>query len=1485
MSASVSSAFYLEDRATPAVHSIRRELRGLQVDAEQTGRALDALTGPRRALQMEELAAGARSVRDEFQKTRVSIDDQARGIETRLDRLQTKFEKVGRVTARPSVQLAGFDRANAELSALEARLDRLDRRRATARVAVGLSGGGFAGGGGGGGGSYSGMSGRGGRPPTLFSAVGGLPGISLAALGLTPAVLGLLGGAAAVASSAGSAALGAGSVGLGGLGPLAVGGGLTALAGKQAVSGLQTVTKAQQAYNEAVADYGRRSTEAATAQRKLNVDIAANPAAAAAAGDLTRFQSRATAAFAPARGQFYRGTSGVLGNATRALPAVGADARIATGASASAAIAYSRFLTDPTQLGVVRQLTNAFAGDLPIAERSLENITSTIGHLAVAATPFFHEADLWVERWSAGLAKSSANTLEVQGRMRGYVSSARDWSKLAGAAYRDIRDIFDAGAPTGDSMVVELTHTLDRWDVWLQRNPQKVQSFFSQSATTTGKIATAMGGVLTDVEQLAHALAPVFDRLTDVLSFLTGLGPGGLGLGGALLYGGYGGLRGATGSRLPSAGSLAGAFVTGSAGPSLMRRSAGAVLPGSVAAGGALMGGAAARRASNFEVATGQARDGAFLMGPATEGTAGAVARRAGFGAAEEGVLGGMLARPGVARAADAAVGLRGLAGSALSGAARFALPVLGINALLQATSAPGGAGNKLLAGVNSVPGGAGGVGALAGFFGSRALGAGLLRSLALGGAGAGLGVTAEALIHPASAGADLGNANTQAALKQIQQQSGNVRTSQQLHQFQAMVQGVRLQYELSPDQAAKLRKFLHDASITAAQNAGISASNTWQDSFTKALDRGVKPGKAVETMLSGMLTDMKQLGPQGRRTLAAGTAVWVSQLEADNPKLRRPLERLMGGITDDLNHLDHKTGTTMKDLQGKVFFFNGQILTGSQKTWGQIRDALVNPAEVAKEKLSGIFGQIQVEAINALTGMGFSRSQAKQIVTEQAAGGQLAANAGAAVATKQATGKSVSPLGAAPSNLPKKRATGGRAGGYRLPGTGTLDTVAMSDGGFGAPGELVVNRWTERDIDRDLSMAGKPSLEQRVRRETRKHSDRRYATGGWLATAYGPPWGGIEGGGQTATGIDLHNAPHKYIIAVDPSVIPLHSNVKVWPNPFGYTGTFAAEDTGGAIKGNRVDIYDWMGRANQDAWGRRGVSVQVVGGPLGGAARGFGAGAGAAATSLKALKAPRSGLGGIPGVMADAAGRIFAAGLTRKVNSRLAAMAPAGDGVSIPGGGATSGPPGLAVFEGVTMAKWIANELEWGTQHGWHGQPTSGYRPGFDPHTKSGKSEHALINYPGGAVDFGGFTDPGAYATKLALVELAARLNYPGPRLKMPIGFHDDGHLSGTGHSLGGRLSGPAWGGWNAKGADVIVRRPTLFGAGERGAERVQITPQHGPGGSGVSIGSVQVNVTGGISDRRVHKLLDRRLKQFAQDVADEIEAGQEEPASLVMR
>lgn len=76
---------------------------------------------------------------------------------------------------------------------------------------------------------------------------------------------------------------------------------------------------------------------------------------------------------------------------------------------------------------------------------------------------------------------------------------------------------------------------------------------------------------------------------------------------------------------------------------------------------------------------------------------------------------------------------------------------------------------------------------------------------------------------------------------------------------------------------------------------------------------------------------------------------------------------------------------------------------------------------------------------------------------------------------------------------------------------------------------------------------------------------------------------------GVTATGMDLNNNRNAKVIAVDPSVIPLGTKVHV---P-GY-GTAIAADTGGAIKGNKIDIH--VPTTNEALnWGRRSVTITIL--------------------------------------------------------------------------------------------------------------------------------------------------------------------------------------------------------------------------------------------------------------------------------------------------
>ncbi|MGG0644808.1 3D domain-containing protein [Sporosarcina gallistercoris] len=76
---------------------------------------------------------------------------------------------------------------------------------------------------------------------------------------------------------------------------------------------------------------------------------------------------------------------------------------------------------------------------------------------------------------------------------------------------------------------------------------------------------------------------------------------------------------------------------------------------------------------------------------------------------------------------------------------------------------------------------------------------------------------------------------------------------------------------------------------------------------------------------------------------------------------------------------------------------------------------------------------------------------------------------------------------------------------------------------------------------------------------------------------------------GITKTGLNLKKNPSLKVIAVDPLVIPLGSKVHV--EGYGYA---VAGDIGGAIKGNRIDVF-MASHSQAIQWGRKSVRVKVL--------------------------------------------------------------------------------------------------------------------------------------------------------------------------------------------------------------------------------------------------------------------------------------------------
>lgn len=93
------------------------------------------------------------------------------------------------------------------------------------------------------------------------------------------------------------------------------------------------------------------------------------------------------------------------------------------------------------------------------------------------------------------------------------------------------------------------------------------------------------------------------------------------------------------------------------------------------------------------------------------------------------------------------------------------------------------------------------------------------------------------------------------------------------------------------------------------------------------------------------------------------------------------------------------------------------------------------------------------------------------------------------------------------------------------------------------------------------------------------------------VSTAYShAPYDPLGGGSITASGMRVkRDANGTSTVAVDPNVIPL--GTKLYVEGYGYA---IAADTGGAIKGNKIDLYFSPG-TDFKAWGRKTIKVYVL--------------------------------------------------------------------------------------------------------------------------------------------------------------------------------------------------------------------------------------------------------------------------------------------------
>lgn len=1423
MTATASSAFELADRASPALRGIRLEATRTRDALKGTAAAADKIGSPQQLQRLDRLNSRMDSVgtRSEGMSARVkravsgmqdSITKSTLDATAHLLSLEDGLDTIGRKRATPRVALEGYADTTAELASLNRQIDVLSRKTARPRISLAgaaASGGGAAAGGGG----RAGKSGA----SKAFSFFANNPLISTA----VPAAILLSGAVPPLVGSAVGAGLGAGALGVAGAGTLGAGiAGIVAVA-KPAEASVKALNTAEKAYTLQVDLHGKASKQAQAAQQKLNLAIKAAPAGT------TRFLHELNGLDAtwkkvtkPGQASLLGAAGNITGDVRRAAPFLGRQANLVSASVGSQGSRLGGFITSPQELQVVETLAHAFANDLGGAEQTAEHLLGTLGNIAVASTPFFHQAVEFVDQWTGGWERSTSDITATRRTIGGYFNDLKAWGRLGGATFDLIRDLVMPGQVQGDSLVADLTRQLDKWDTWLRLNPGRLRSFFQEGIDGTKSLASLLGTVATDLNQVAQILLPVLSRFASLANIAGGAGillPTVLRLGlgkamGGSATGGLGGVVFGGGSKSSaSSGGLLGVV-----------RSGGTQAAGSTAA----LAAEESRSGTQFHP----------LVGPGVTYNA------------SQGALGEL--PQGIAGADAAATGrlaaLRGGVAGAGASLARFGAPVLAISAAESAATTPGNLGERIQAAVS---------GASFGIIPAPVTSA---QARQQGQAHANSVI--QSLHTPTTAS----SAQKQIADLQKKQAAAASRSKVDAGHglfggtgfggfFQPGYGGDKgptataaksnaaavLQYAAAIKQ---LRTEEAELSRQQSQAHGSALGESFEQAFN-ILSPSKGPAAALKQTLAGVVKDVGELKPAGAKALTEATLEWARSIAQGNPKLQAIVKSMTSGIQSQF--------TTMGK---KVQIVNGQVLTGSTTEWKSIAAALTTPAEQAQEEVSKSFTLIQQQALGSLTAMGFSPSQAKQILQGVSAGGA------AAVGAQQNVGAAQSGVAASSLTTSGSYAPGAKnnlhARGGRLPGRGLRDTVPLSDGGWGAPGELILNRHTEADADRDRA-PGAPTLAQRVRGERRRHSDQMRATGGRVGGFTAAPGTNYSVGEEPTIASRLNALGHALGISltgVSGYRSPAHSVAVGGFSDDPHTKGDASDTPG--VEGVSESTLAKYGLTRPFAGASEADHIQLLG-SVAGAAGAAGAAATLGAMSARAssvsLKAPGSRLGGAPGALSARASSIYASALSNVINSRTGGGATSTGLVSGVGGSSSANQAlgrQMMLAAGFPSSEWPALRQLWTEESNWSDTAMNNPRLGWlAPGNASGIPQadgHGQV-YPKGQ----------------ARPQIRWGLGY----IKSTYGTPSKALAFENSHT-------PHWYGAGGSGT---ARRPTLIGIGDNHGARgedftVKPTKLGPPSKRAGALGSG----TGGMGSVTIEKIIvtNNRPGDIKQQIKDEVSA-----------
>ena len=313
-----------------------------------------------------------------------------------------------------------------------------------------------------------------GLPLATFGSLGALAGLGPEHLAMTG--IGLAG-------SAGSAMIGGGLLAGGALGQFAVGAGSEGAVSYSAISDTKALYTSYSNLAAAVQDYGKNSTQAASAQQALNQEMKGSYGSGLGGTKGAEAELGLAKSLASLNAEWDKGTSGArvmfvsiadqaVKTAHEYLPLVADAAKRNLGELDKAIKPFFTFLDGPGKK-IFDDLENAFAKRLPTAVQAFTNAFEMVARIIDYVSNTFDKGgftkhvDDFFEKWNK-LAKEmdAGQNNKLKTMIDGFITSFRDWAKLIHEAASDIHELFSNDAHTGDTIVTTLTGMLTKLHEW-----------------------------------------------------------------------------------------------------------------------------------------------------------------------------------------------------------------------------------------------------------------------------------------------------------------------------------------------------------------------------------------------------------------------------------------------------------------------------------------------------------------------------------------------------------------------------------------------------------------------------------------------------------------------------------------------------------------------------------------------------------------------------------------------------------------------------------------------------------------------------------------------------------------------------------------------------------------------------------------------------------------------------------------------------------